>query len=51
MPPRPDWSSFDPAALALIAVSAVLIFALRLGLLPAMALMAMAGLALDVAAG
>ncbi|WP_370282108.1 chromate efflux transporter [Pseudooceanicola sp.] len=51
IPPRPDWSSFDPAALALIAVSAVLIFALRLGLLPAMALMAMAGLALDVAAG
>ncbi|WP_375690552.1 chromate efflux transporter [Pseudooceanicola sp. LIPI14-2-Ac024] len=50
-PPRPDWASIDPGAIGLIALGAVLLWGLRLGLLTALPLMALAGLGLHAAAG
>ena len=41
--PLPDWSSFDAVAAGLIALAAVLMLGLRLGMIPALALMALAG--------
>ncbi|MCO6382355.1 chromate efflux transporter [Oceanicola sp. 502str15] len=42
-PATPDWSTLDPAALALTALAALLLLALRLGLAATLALMALAG--------
>ena len=47
-PPRPDWTSLDPAALGLAAFAAVWLLALRRGLLETLALSALAGAALHV---
>lgn len=41
--PLPDWSSFDVMAAGLTALAAVLMLGLRLGMIPALALMALAG--------
>ncbi|MGR3320589.1 MAG: chromate efflux transporter [Pseudooceanicola sp.] len=49
--PRPDWAGFDPLAAALIALAALLLFALRIGLLTALPLMALAGIAASALSG
>ena len=42
-PPRPDWSSLDPAALPLIALAAILLVPVNMTLMRALPLMAAAG--------
>ncbi len=46
--PLPVWTSFDPVAGALTAVAAVLMLGLRMGFVPAIALLAVCGLATSV---
>jgi chromate transporter len=43
--PSPDWSSFDPAAAAIALASAVILFWLRLGMIPTLGASALFGLA------
>ncbi|SEQ83594.1 chromate efflux transporter [Thalassovita taeanensis] len=46
--PLPDWSSFNPTAFALTCLAAALLLILRVGMLPTLALMALAGAAATV---
>ncbi|SIN92792.1 chromate efflux transporter [Vannielia litorea] len=47
-PALPEWSSFQPVAAGLTALSALLLFGTRLGLAATLALMAVAGLAVEL---
>lgn len=46
--PLPDWTSFDPVAAGLTALAAILMLGLRMGFLPAMAVLAVCALGLGL---
>jgi chromate transporter len=49
--PLPDWSSFDPVAAALTLLAAALMLGLRMGFVPAMAVLALCATAAEVGIG